>query len=284
VSGGAYLLGVRFFGGRRAWPSRCDSRGSIVGVGLFDWLTERRRARLLEKPFPDAWMELIDDGVPIVQRLDREQRERLRDLVHVFVEEKHWEGCGGLELTDEHRVVIAAQACLLLLERDHDLYHDVESILVYPDTRVSPTRSAGFFDGSARVVSDEGQAILGEAHLGGPVILAWDDVLVGATGRGKRNVVFHEFAHKIDMADGTVDGTPPLDSRHDRQLWAAVCTEHFLRLREGEERFLDEYGATDEAEFFAVSTEVYFMQPAELKERLPDLYEVLHGFYRVELI
>ncbi len=242
---------------------------------------------MLETPFPDEWTELIDDNVTIVERLDLEQRARLRDLVHVFVAEKHWEGCGGLELTDLHRVLIAAQACILLLGREHDLYTDVESILVYPDTRMSPERRAGFFDGGPRIETEGGTAILGEAHVGGPVILAWDDVLLGGRGRGMRNVVFHEFAHKIDMADGTVDGTPPLESGHDRRTWAAVCNEHYLALRAhvdaDKPSFLDSYGAVNEAEFFAVTTEAYFMRPVELEEHHPELFAILRDFFRVTL-
>lgn len=256
-------------------------------MGLFDWLTERRRARLLETPFPETWTEIIDDNVAIVARLDREQRERLRELVQVFVAEKHWEGCGGLELTDLHRVTIAAQACILLLAREHDLYKDVDSILVYPDAREAPARPSRFFDPSARVVDSLGLPLVGEAHTGGPVILAWDDVLSGARSHGMHNVVFHEFAHKIDMADGTIDGTPPLESAQDRRTWATVCTEHFLALRArveaGKRTFLDDYGAFNEAEFFAVATEAYFMKPVELQEHHPELFVLLRDFFRVTL-
>ena len=251
---------------------------------MFGWLTERRRKRLLESPFPAAWDRYIDDNVALVRRLDDEQRQRLRDLVHVFVAEKHWEGCGGLELTDEIRVTVAAQACFLLLGREHALYEDVESILVYPTIMVAPARARGFFEAGAQVVDEAGTPILGQAHLRGPVILAWDDVLDGGRGQGKRNVVFHEFAHKIDMADGTIDGTPPLDDTAGRRTWREVCSEVFLALREdvehGKRTFLDEYGATNEAEFFAVATEAYFMQPAKLEAAHAELFAVLRDFYR----
>jgi len=253
---------------------------------VFGWLTERRRARLLEQPFPPAWNGYIDENVALAHRLDDEQHQRLRELVQVFVAEKHWEGCGGLEMTEEIQVTVAAQACFLLLGREHALYEDVESILVYPTTMVAPPRERGFFESGGQVVDEAGQAILGQAHLGGPIILAWDDVLAGGRGKGKRNVVFHEFAHKIDMVDGTIDGTPPLDDRADRRTWRDVCSEVFLELRDrvddGKRTFLDEYGATNEAEFFAVATEAYFMQPAKLEAAHAELFAVLLDFYRFD--
>jgi len=253
---------------------------------MFGWLTERRRKRLLDEPFPAAWDAVIDDNVALARRLDAEQRQRLRELVQVFVAEKHWEGCGGLELTDEIRVTIAAQACFLLLGREHALYADVESILVYPDSVVAPAREPGIFERGGQVVDPAGTPILGQAHLRGPVILAWDDVLAGGRGRGKRNLVFHELAHKIDMVDGTIDGTPPLPDRADRKTWAEVCSEVFLELRDrvedGKRTFLDEYGATNEAEFFAVATEAFFMRPDDLHEAHPQLFDVLADFYRFD--
>jgi len=254
---------------------------------MFGWLTERRRAHLLEQPFPAQWTAVLEKNLSIWRRLDDAARERLRDLTTVFIAEKRWEGCGGLTITDEVMVTIAAQACVLLLGRDHALYADVGSILVYPSTVIAPPRRAGVFEGGTRVVDEAGSALLGEAHSqGGPVILAWDDVLVGGRGHGKHNVVFHEFAHKIDMLDGIIDGTPPLDDRAALHRWADVCSKEFAELRaralRGEESFLDDYGAKDEGEFFAVATEAYWCQPDQLKHHEPDLYAVLADFYRFE--
>jgi Mlc titration factor MtfA (ptsG expression regulator) len=250
---------------------------------MFGWLTERRRKHLLEQPFPPEWDRIIDDNFALAARLDAEQRQRLRELTQVFIAEKHWEGCGGFELTDEARVTVAVQACFLLLGREHALYEDVESILIYPDTMVAPPREPGFFEVGARPIDPDGTALLGEAHLRGPLILAWDEVLEGGRGKGKRNVVFHELAHKIDMVDGTIDGTPPLP---DARRWAQVCSEVFLELRErvedGKRTFLDEYAATNEAEFFAVATEAYFMAPAKLEAAHPELFAVLRDFYRFD--
>ena len=250
---------------------------------ILSWFTERRRKRVLEEPFPDAWRELLARNVAHWALLDDEERARLRDLVQVFVSEKHWQGCGGLEMTDEIRVTVAGDACLLLLGRDHALYDDVESILVYPNAVVPPERPQGFF-AHAPVVREAPRALDGEAHLRGPVILVWDAVRHGARHAGDgRNVVFHEFAHKIDMLGGEVDGTPPLPDRAHRADWAAVCSAVYLALRDNDpaiRRVLDPYGATNEAEFFAVATESFFERPVELRDALPALYDLLAGFYR----
>lgn len=236
---------------------------------FFGWLTERRRARLLEEPFPAEWDAIIDENVPLAKRLTPDERARLRELVQVFVAEKHWEGCGGLEMTDEIKVTIAAQACLMIIGREHALFEDVESILVYPGA----------------MKTRDGDAILGQAWRKGPTILAWNDVLVGAKGQGKHNLVIHELAHKIDMVDGTVDGTPPLD-RPQLRTWAEVCSEVFLELRDrvedGKKTFLDDYGATNEAEFFAVASEAFFMQPAKLRAKHRELFDVLLDFYKFD--
>ncbi|MGE3632946.1 MAG: zinc-dependent peptidase, partial [Sandaracinaceae bacterium] len=179
---------------------------------------------------------------------------------------------------------IAARACLLILARPDDSYRYVESILVYPTTVVRPERKLGFFEVATRPV-DAPTAILGEAHLRGPVILVWDAVL--RTGRHPErghDVVLHEFAHQLDMIDGGADGTPPLSSRAERQRWAEVCSKELFALRErrdrGEPGLLDTYGATNEAEFFAVATEELFDRPIELRDQHPELYDVLTAFYR----
>lgn len=250
---------------------------------IFRWLTERRRARLLETPFPDAWREILARNVKAYRLLDEPEQEVLRELVQVFIAEKRWEGCGGLELDDEMRVTIAGSACLLILGRDHDLMRDVESILVYPSTVVLPDAQAGTFDGRPRIVG-EGREALGVAHIGGPVILAWDSVLQGARNAADgHNVVIHEMAHKIDFLDGDADGTPPLETSAERREWARICAEEFTAMQTGGGHFLRAYAATNEAEFFAVASEVFFEKPKQLRRELPELYGLLRGFYNLDL-
>jgi MtfA peptidase len=250
---------------------------------LFTWLSRRRRAHILETPFPSEWLAVIARNVGHWGLLDEGERAQLRDLTQVFVAEKTWEGCGGLEMTDEVRVTVAAEACLLLLGRDHDLYDDVESILVYPSTVIAAERPAGMFERGNALV-EESIALLGQAQKGGPVILVWDAVKRGARDPSDgHNVVFHEFAHKIDMLGGEVDGTPPLPDVAARRAWAEVCSEAFLALKQGDPevlRVIDPYGARNEAEFFAVATESFFERPTAMLDALPSLYALLAGFYR----
>jgi len=249
------------------------------------WLNARRRRRILAARFPPHWDRIIDTNVAIARRLDPQRLARLRDLVQVFVAEKHWEGCGGMEVDDEVKVTIAAQACLLILERDADLYRDVSSIIVYPSTVRTPPRLPGFFE-QPSVMERHGAWIHGQAMLGGPVVLSWDAVLAGAHEVTPGNVVFHELAHKLDMANGAIDGSPPLANRRERKRWGDVCSEAYKRHRSAAEHgiptLMDVYGATNEAEFFAVATETFFCRPAALALEHPKLYAVLADFYKTD--
>lgn len=251
---------------------------------VFSWLTERRRRRIEERPFPAEWEAILERNVGHYALLSDDERALLRKLVLVFVEEKSWVGAGGLEIDDEIRVTIAGEACLLLLGRDHSLYRDVESIVVYPSTMRAPERPRSFFDTRAEPVEPP-QHLLGEAHRRGPVLLAWDAVKHGARDpKDARNVVIHELAHKIDMLDAHADGTPPLESRKALRTWAEIAAPVFKDLRarveSGKRTFLDPYGATDEAEFFAVATELFFEKPIELEREHPELYGLLRDYYR----
>jgi len=251
---------------------------------MFEWWRERRREKLLEQPFRALDSAVLERNVKHYQRLDPAAQQRLRELVQVFVAEKRWEGCGGLDLTDEMKITIAAQACLLVLELPHRLYENVESILVYPSTVLRPAQPVGVFVRPQGFIAGGPIALYGEAHAGGPVVLAWDRVLRDGTQRHSgHNLVYHEFAHKLDMLDGRSDGTPPLASHEDRKRWQAVCERVFLDLRahaeRGEPTFIDDYGASNEAEFFAVVTEHFFDQPQRLQQAEPELYEVFSAFY-----
>lgn len=247
------------------------------------WLTERRRARLLATPFPAGWGLILAENVRAYRWLDAAEQEHLRDLVQVFVAEKHWEGCNGLVIDDEMRVTIAGCAALLMLGRDHDLMRGVETILVYPSTVVLPERPASFFDGRPRVVG-EGTHVLGLAQHRGPVVLAWDSVLRGARNEADgANVVIHEMAHQIDFLDGAADGTPPLPSTAARRAWAEVCSAVYLAVKSGEEHFLRDYAGTNEAEFFAVASEAFFERPKRLAHEIPALYDLLRAFYNLDL-
>jgi hypothetical protein len=242
-------------------------------------LTRRgRRRRALARPFPEAWRELLAESVAHWRLLDETERGRLESLIRLLLEDKLWEASHGFELTDEIRVVIAAMASLLILGLDYDYYHRVTSIIVSPSTIVL----AGDRHLGGGVYSDEPQPIIGEARFDGPVLIAWDAARTQARHpeRG-HNVVYHEFAHKLDMLGGSVDGTPPLETHAEYERWVAVCNAEYASLRDGTGgSLLDPYGAVSTGEFFAVVTEVFFDRPLEMEEEKPELYAVLRDFYR----
>ncbi len=249
---------------------------------VLDWLLaplrHRRRRALLEEPFPAEW-ESVLQGLPFFRALDERGQQRVRDDLRVIIAEKEWEGCGGLELTDTIRVTIAAQASLLLLNIEHEYYATVARILVYPSAyRTAPSTDA-------LGIVHEGQVNLGEAWRRGPVVLSWDAARGGALDPDDgHNLVLHEFAHKLDMLDGTADGTPPLAGREELAEWGATMTREFEALRRdaetGRVRVLDHYGATNPAEFFAVATECFFEKAEALRSEHPALYEQLRGYYQ----
>ena len=243
-------------------------------------LPRLRRLRLaLEEPFPDEWRRILERRWGLWATFATEDQARLEDLIKVFIADKRWEAARGFTVTDEIRVLIAAQACLLILELDHDYYRHSGSIIVHPTTMVLTGER---LVGAGGIVADGPFPILGQAQHRGPIVIAWDAAASGARHpeRG-HNVVFHEFAHKLDMLDGTVDGTPPLRDDATRNEWIAVCTREYRALRAGLGGYvLDDYGAVNPGEFFAVATEVFFSRAVALREEKPELYGVLSGFYR----
>jgi len=250
---------------------------------MFGWFAKQRRQKLNEASFPPDWEDMIHRNMTPYCTLNGAERKHLQELIQVFISEKSWEGCGGLELTNEIRVTISAQACLLLLNLSHNYYENVETIIVYPSEVVLPERKLGFFETALEPLETMGP-VSGQAFHQGPVILAWDAVLHGGRAEHAFNVVYHEFAHKLDMQDGAADGTPRLRDRAEYRDWVKTCSQEYLRLlkdvEKGKRPFLDEYGATDEAEFFAVATEHFFNQPLQMIRAAPELYRVLKEYYR----
>ena len=239
---------------------------------------DHRRKLLRAQPFPEAWQAILERDVAYAAQLDAEERRELEGLVQIFLEEKHFEGCGGLELTDRIRVTIAAEACRLLLHRETDIYPQLVSVLVSPSAYKATRRTQ-----EGRVVIEREDALLGESRMRDAVVLSWDHVLESAHHMGGGNVVLHELAHQLDAEDGAMDGAPALGDRARYASWARVLGEEFAelseRLHDGRRSDIDGYGATNPAEFFAVITEMFFERGAQLKERHPELYGELEAFY-----
>src|SRR5262249_6872207 len=225
------------------------------------------------------WEPIIENSFGGWAQFTAEEQAELVAIADWLLKRKHWEAAHGFELNEEILVTVAIEAAVLILGLDTDYYREVSAIIVYPTTIMSRGTYAGPAMGT---VTDSALPVLGQAHdRRGPVIIAWDEARASARNPGRgRNVVFHEVAHKIDMLDDMTDGTPPL--RKDQLArWVAVCTEVYESLRAGVPRPpLDDYGATNVAEFFAVATETFFDAPASLKHHEPNLYEVLSDFYR----
>jgi Mlc titration factor MtfA (ptsG expression regulator) len=247
------------------------------------WLAARRRSRIRSRPFPAAWRAILRERVPCVRRLPADLQRQLKGHIQVFVAEKSFVGCGGLVVTDEMRVTIAAQACLLLLNRAGDCFPRLGQVLVYPGPFVV-TRERRDRIG---LVSEESRVHLGESWSHGQVVLSWPDVLEGAASPDDgRNVVIHEFAHQLDQEKGYANGAPDLVDSQRYPRWSTVLGQEYATLRQrltnGEATLLDPYAATDPAEFFAVCSEAFFEQPQRMAAEHPGLYGELSRFYRID--
>ena len=241
----------------------------------------RRRERLRGTPLAAEQRAIVRRNVPYVATLSEADQRELEGHMQVFLAEKRFEGCGGLAMTEEIELTIAAQACVLLLHRETDYYSGLGSILVYPSAYVVRRTRQKLGD----LVVESDQVRLGESWVRGAVVLAWDAVQRGASNsHDGRNVVLHEFAHQLDAEDGAMNGAPDLGRRSSYSAWARALGAEYQELLERvaahQPADIDAYGATSPAEFFAVVTEAFFEMGAQLKAKHPELYEVLRAFYR----
>jgi len=243
---------------------------------LRDW----RRQRVLDRsPLdPQRW-EAVLASFPFLRALDRDEGEKLRRWVTLFLREKDMHGAAGLALDDGMRYAIAAQACILILELDLEYFRGWAEVVVYPNEFLAPRN----YVDEAGVVHSHREALAGEAWLGGPVILSWADAAPGEYRDGV-NVVIHEFAHKLDMLNGEADGYPPLHRGMTRKAWLEAFETAYRdfcdRVDAGEEMPIDPYASEHQGEFFAVMTEAFFEIPQELQGAYPEVYRQLSLFYR----
>lgn len=250
--------------------------GVVVGWRV---MRGRRRRRLMTMAMGAEQEAILQKNLPLYRRLPVELQRQLQGLVHIFLAEKRFVGCGGQAITDEVRLTIAGQACLLLLNRNSGYFPRLRTIYVYPTSYVAPAQGR---DGLAR-----SEARQGESWQNGPVALAWNSVTGGAQNiRDGRNVVLHEFSHQLDQEDGVADGAPILGSSSCAATWTEVLGAEYdalqKRSRKGRRSVLQRYGATHPAEFFAVATEAFFEKPRQMHKKHPELYEELKQYYQVD--
>jgi MtfA peptidase len=240
----------------------------------FPFLAPDRRPELWAEPFPDEWLPYLRENVFLYRFLSEAEQATLRDAVKVFVGEKRWEGCAGLTITDEIKVTIAGQACLLLLGFEDYYFDEVQSVLVYPGGYLA-------VDPYGRIERGEYQA--GQAPAGSNVILSWWYARWYGRRRDHSNVVLHEFAHKLAELHDRTGGLPPTEDLERAAQWEEILAAAYERLCEAAfyERptILWSYGATNRAEFFAVATEAFFLEPVLLRRWHPELYQVLAEAY-----
>ncbi|MDP3033218.1 MAG: zinc-dependent peptidase [Rhodocyclaceae bacterium] len=238
------------------------------------WRRQRAAAKI--EISAEQW-QAAEYALPFLDRLSDDERRRLRELARQFIATKEWDGAQGLELTAALQISIALQACLPILNLGLDWYRGWISIIIYPGDFLIPRQMIDA-DG---VVHEYDDAVLGEAWEGGPVLLSWFDNL---NEIGDVSIVIHEFAHKLDMSNGEVDGMPALHDNMTRAAWIAAFApayEDFCRrVDAGEETPIDPYAAEHPGEFFAVGSEVFFEAPEVLRDAYPAVYEQLRLFYR----
>ncbi|HAW93572.1 MULTISPECIES: zinc-dependent peptidase [unclassified Arsukibacterium] len=250
-------------------------------LGQEPWRRYRRK-QIQGQPFPQQWRTILKQRMPYFRALPADLQLQLKKLIQVFIAEKKFIGCEGLTVSDEMRVTIAAQACLLLLNRPDYYYPKLAQILIYPAAFIV----RGTSPDAAGIVSEQRRVLSGESWGQGKVVLSWQDAMQGAAAPDDgRNVVIHEFAHQLDQEKGLATGAPLLSRSSDYQQWSTVMQHAFSQLQQetanGVHGLLDGYGATNPAEFFAVISEVFFEQPEQLHAQYPALYQQLSQFYRL---
>ena len=245
-------------------------------------LGDSRLKKIMDKPFPFEWEKILRNNVALYKYIPHDLKTQLHKDINIFMGEKNFEGCGGLEITDEIKISIAAQACILLLNKKATFFPKLVTILVYPSAYIGKKVTL-----MGNIPVEEDSARLGESWNEGTVVLAWDHVKLETHDiNDAHNVVLHEFAHQLDQEDGAADGAPIMEHRANYAPWAKVLCREYGELIENVKHYkkdiIDPYGTTNPAEFFAVITEVFFKKPKQLKNKHPELYNELSLYYKMD--
>ncbi len=238
-------------------------------------IRHKKRAKLYLQPFPQEWVEILKKHFELYNKLPPDLRRQLHGHINIFLAEKNFVGYQGIEINDTIRVVIAAQACILLLNRRTNYYPHLHNILVYPNTFTHASQK-----------SQQIPSRLGESWKRGPIVLSWQHADEGGiNGKDGKNVIMHEFAHQLDQENDMAEGLPELQKNNIKE-WSHVLSKEFntlkLKHKLRKHTFLDQYGATNPAEFFAVITEQFIEQPIKFYKTHPELYKELQIYYQID--
>lgn len=253
---------------------------AIAWILSSNYRKKRKRQQIASQPFPKEWRQILRNNLPFFYKMPSDLQLQLKDKMQIFMAEKDFVGRKGQDITAEVKVTIAAQACMLLLNRSTDFYPFLKTIVVYPAAFITRHNR---YDASG-IQSEEPRVLLGESWNRGQVVLSWtDSANGGADFEDGHNLVIHEFAHQLDGESGVTNGAPPLSSEHSYDKWAQIMSHEFNELQRkaanGEHTLLDKYGATNPAEFFAVATEIFFEKPKQLRQLHSELYLQLSQYY-----
>jgi len=244
-----------------------------------------KRSFAARKPFPPAYESILNRNVRIYKKLNTRRKKLLQERLKIFMNEKIFEGCGGLTVTDKMKVVISAYACLLILENPSDYYPYLRSILVYPDDYVAPV----YEEDSGGIITEGNERREGESWDSGSVVLSWADIKKTTQSRGNgSNLVIHEFAHQLDLQygmSGSVDvNGNVLNFEDEWSIELAKTYGELVKHRRLERKtgVLDLYGAIHPAECFAVVLEAFIEKPRKLSIQYPRLYRMLSDFFSID--
>ena len=259
---------------------------AVVAATIIAWSVKSNVSpngiELPNEPFPEEWKNILQSGWPLYSKLPDDLRHQLERLTLVFLDRIDFKGVDGLAITDEIRVMTSAQACILLLNQGTFFTNKLRSAVIHPKAY-----SATSHDTIAGETMEKKIAVQGQSWENGLVVLSWDNTRTGAANsKDGRNLVIHEFAHQLDQSDGLTDGAPVLGSKEQYKRWQRVCSRVFSDLQDkidrGQKTVIDDYGATNPAEFFSVATETFFEKPYQLNKKRPELYDLLREYYRVD--